>query len=189
MGIEHFLRTLRRQRVIRLEEDLDFGIKKIMRERWDLLTLIEVYQNLEEVESLIQKNKIIEENSIPKFLQDVEKIKKEYPFDKKPIFPNWDFAKFLGEILMFSGNVKTVMLLPADSLSPLPSYNPTVRVWRILDGFFTAAQKRRNNIEEEEKRITTFILIASKKHVYYMQLVLSILSIVIGLVIGWIFYK
>jgi hypothetical protein len=188
MSIGYF-RNLRRQRVIRLEEDLDFGIKKIMRERWDFLTLIEFYQNLEELESLIQKDKIIEESSIDKFVQDIEKIKKNYPFEKKTVFPEWNFNHFLGEVLFLSGSIKTVILLPPDSLPPLPTYSPTARAWRIIDGFFTAAQKRRDNIEAEEKRITTFILIASEKHVYYMQLVLSVLAIVIGIVIGWIFNK
>ena len=77
-----FFRNLRRQRVLNLEEDLNFGVKKIMRERRDFLTLIEFYQNLEELENLIQKEKVIEEHSKIELLQDIEKIKKNYPFDK-----------------------------------------------------------------------------------------------------------
>lgn len=189
MGHIGFFRNLRRQRVVKLEEDLDFGIKKTMRERWDFLTLIEFYQNLEELESLIRKSKILEEGSTDQILQDIAKIKKNYPFDEKLDFPHWDFTNFISELLLLSGNIKKVILLPTDSLQQLPSYHPTARAWRIIDGFFTAAQKRRDNVEEEEKRITTFILIASKKHIYYMQLLLSVLSIVIGIVIGWMFYK
>ncbi|HSW87132.1 MAG TPA: hypothetical protein VLG49_06505 [Rhabdochlamydiaceae bacterium] len=184
-----FFRNLRRKRVIRLEEDLDFGIKKTMRDRWDFLTLIEFYQNLDELEGLIRKDKIIEEHSIDQFLHDIEKIKKDYPFDKKLTVPNWDFNHFLLEILWLSGNIKKVILLPSDSLSQLPSYSPMTRAWKILDGFYTLAQKRRDNVEEEEKRITTFILIAVKKHIYYMQFLIDILLIVVGIVIGWLFSK
>src|SRR5690242_646811 len=114
MGIG-FFRNLRRKRVIRLEEDLDFGIKTIMRDRWDFLTLIEFYQNLDELETLIRKDKIIEESSIDQSLHDIEKIKKDCPFDKKLAVPNWDFNHFLLEILWLSGNIKKVILLPSES--------------------------------------------------------------------------
>jgi hypothetical protein len=41
-----------------LDEDLTFGVKKVMRERWDFLTVVEFYQNLEELEHLLKKKTI-----------------------------------------------------------------------------------------------------------------------------------
>jgi hypothetical protein len=182
-----FFRNLRRQRVVKLQEDLDFGIKKTMQERWDFLTLIEFYQNLEELDGLIQNNKIIEEDSVHKIVLEIGKIKKNYPLDKKTDVPKWDFNQFLSDIFFLSGNIKKALLLPPDNSSQLPAYHPTVRTWRILDSFSTSIQKRRDTIDEEEKRITSFILIASKKHIYYMQFIIDILLIVIGIIIGWLF--
>ncbi len=88
MGHIGFFRNLRRQRVVKLEEDLDFGIKKTMRERWDFLTLIEFYQNLEELESLIRKSKILEEGShLIKLFKILQKSKKITRLTKNLIFP------------------------------------------------------------------------------------------------------
>ncbi len=184
-----YFRKQRRKRVIQLGEDLDFGINRVMRERWDFLSHVAFYQNLEELESLIQKNNILEKNSVDRILLAIEKIKKDYPVERKPLSLHGDFNNFMGEVLLLSGEIKKVILLPSDSASELPAHNPTARAWRILDGFFTAAEKRRETMEEEEKRLTTFIMIASKKHVYYMQMVINILAIGIGIVIGWIFSR
>ena len=182
-----FFRKIRRNRVIRLDEDLAFGVKKVMRERWDFLTLVEFYQNLEELEHLLRKEKIVEESSKNKCIEDIEKLKREYPFDKKSL-PEWDINHFLKDVLWLAGNIKQVVLLPSTDVE-LPSYHPFARVWKILDGFFTAEQRRRDIMEEEEKRITEFILIAVKKHIYYMQFCIDLFLIVIGIIIGWLFTK
>ena len=52
-------RQIRRKRVIRLDEDLAFGVKKVMHERWDFLTLIEFHQNLEELEHLLVQSALL----------------------------------------------------------------------------------------------------------------------------------
>lgn len=180
-------RKIRRLRVMRLEEDLDFGIKNIMRERWDLLTLIEFYQNLEELESILRKEKIVEESSVDSYVHDIEKIKNEYPFDKKLVLPQWNIDHFINELLWFAGKIKKAILFPPDDRSELPSYHPIARVWTILDSFSSSIQKRRKILEDEEQRITTFILIAAKKHIYYMELFITIAIIAVGVVIGWLF--
>jgi len=182
-----FFRKIRRKRVIRLDEDLTFGVKKVMRERWDFLTLIEFYQNLEELEHLLRKEKIVEELSRNRSIEDIEKLKRDYPFDKK-VLPEWDINHFLRDVLWVAGNMKQVVLLPSSGIE-LPSYHPLTRTWKILENFFTAEQRRRDIIEEEEKRITTFILVAVKKHIYYIQFFIDILLIVIGIIIGWLFTK
>jgi hypothetical protein len=184
-----FFRRLRRKRVIMLQEDLDFGIKKIMRERWDSLTLIEIYQDLEELESLIRKDKIVDESAARSFLKEIEAIKRTYPFDKGFSQPSWDLNNFLHEIICLAGSVKRALLTPPDNLSLLPPYSPIARAWDVLNRFYSLAQKRSDNIKEEEERITTFILIALKKHIYYMQFLIDLLLIVVGIVIGWLFSR
>lgn len=186
MPIE-FFRKIRRKRVIRLNEDLAFGIKKVMRERWDLLTLIEFYQNLEELENLLRKEKIVEELSRTRSIDSIEKIKSDYPFDKR-VLPEWDINHFIADVLWVMGNIKQFVLPPSSDVE-LPSYHPLARAWKILDGFFAAAQRRQDIVEEEEKRITTFILVAVKKHIYYLQFFIDIFIIVIGIIIGWLFTK
>jgi hypothetical protein len=120
-----FFRKIRRNRVIRLDEDLAFGVKRVMRERWDFLTLIEFYQNLEELEHLIRKEKIVEESSKQKCIDEIERIKRDHPFDKKTL-PEWDINHFLRDVLRVSGEIKQVVLSPATP-SDLPSYHPLVR--------------------------------------------------------------
>jgi hypothetical protein len=182
-----FFRKIRRKRVIRLDEDLAFGVNRVMRERWDLLTLIEFYQNLEELEHLLRSEKIVEESSKNRLIDNIEKIKHDYPFNDR-VLPEWDINHFLKEVLWVAGSTKQVALLPSTDVE-LPSYHPLARTWKILDNFFAAAQRRRAITEEEEKRITTFILVAVKKHIYYLQFFIDILVIVIGIVIGWLFTK
>lgn len=182
-----FFRKIRRLRVIRLEEDLDFGIKKIMRERWDLLYLIEFYQNLEELESILRKETIVEKDANEIFLREIEKIKKDHPFDKKLILPHWDYNHFINDIIWLSGTIKLAVLFPSENIRELPFYHPIARAWALLEGFTTAVEKRRETLEDQEQRITSLILIASKKHIYYMELFITIAIIVIGVVIGWLF--
>lgn len=182
-----FFRKIRRKRVIRLDEDLAFGVKKVMRERWDFLTLIEFYQNLEELEHLLQKEKIVEESSRQKSIDEIEKIKHDYPFDRR-VLPEWEINHFLRDVLWVAGSIKQCVVSSPTDTEP-PSYHPLTRAWKILDGFFALEQRRREIMEEEEKRITTFILVAVKKHIYYMQFCIDILLIVIGIIIGWLFTK
>jgi len=182
-----FFRKLRRKRVIRLDEDLAFGVNKVMRERWDFLTLIEFYQKLEELEQLLRKEKIVDELSLNKSIDSIEKIKRDYPFDNK-VLPEWNINHFLKDVLWAAGNIKQVVLLPSTNIE-LPPYHPLTRVWKILDGFLAAEKRRRDIMEEEEKRLTTFILVAVKKHIYYLQFFIDILVIVIGIIIGWLFTK
>jgi hypothetical protein len=182
-----FFRKIRRKRVIRLDEDLAFGVKKAMRERWDFLTLTEFYQNLDELEYLLRKEKIVDDLSKNRSIDIIEKVKSDYPFDNK-VLPEWDINLFLKDALWVVGNIKQVILLPSTDVE-LPSYHPLARAWKILDNFFAAEQRRRDIVEEEEKRITTFILVAVKKHIYYLQFFFDILVIVIGIIIGWLFTK
>ncbi len=180
-----FFRKIRRKRVIRLNEDLNYGVNKVMRERWDLLTIIEFYQRLEELENLLRKEQIVEESSKTKSIDAIEKIKRDYPFDKK-VLPEWEINHFLNDMLGVAGSIKEAILIPS---SELPSYHPLSRAWKILDNFFELEQRRREIIEDEEKRITTFILVAVKKHIYYMQFLIDIFLIVIGIIIGWLFAR
>jgi hypothetical protein len=182
-----YFRKIRRRRVIRLDEDLAFGVAKVMRERWDLLTLIELFQNLEELEQLLRKENIVEEPFKNQAIDNIAKIKRDYPFNHK-VLPEWDINHFLKDVLWAAGDIKQVVLLPSTN-KELPSYHPFARAWKLLDGFFAAEQRRRDLMEEEEKRITTFILVAFKKHIYYMQFFIDILLIVIGIIIGWLFTK
>ncbi len=180
-----FFRKIRRERVIRLDEDLTFGVKKVMRERWDFLTLVEFYQNLEELEHLLKKENIVEESSRKKAIDDIEKIKRDYPFDKR-VLPVWEINLFLRDVLWVAGSIKQVALVPSENIA---SYHPVARAWKVLDSFYAAEQRRRDIVEEEEKRITEFILVAVKKHIYYLQFFIDILLIVIGILIGWLFAK
>jgi hypothetical protein len=182
-----FFRRIRRKRVVRLDEDLAFGVKKVMRERWDFLTIVEFYQNLEELEHLLRKEKIVEEPSRQKSIDEIEKIKHDYPFDRR-VLPEWEINHFLKDVLWVAGNIKQ-LVVSSSTDTELPSYHPLARAWKILDGFFALEQRRREIMEEEEKRITTFILVAVKKHIYYMQFCIDILLIVIGIIIGWLFTK
>ncbi len=182
-----FFRRIRRKRVIRLSEDLAFGVNKVMRERWDLLIIIEFYQNLDELESLLRKEKIVEESSRNKLIEDIEKIKRDYPFEKKSL-PEWEINQFLKDMLGVASNIKQNLLIPPTDRE-LPSYHPLGRAWKLCDNFSTLEQHRRDIIEDEEKRITTFILVAVKKHIYYMQFFIDILLIVIGIIIGWLFAR
>ncbi len=175
-----FFRKLRRKRVILLDEDLTFGVKKVMRDRWDLLLLVEFYHNLEELEHLIRKEKIVEELSKKGLIDDIEKIKRDYPFEKR-VLPEWDIDHFIGDLLWVAGSIKKVVLLSSEI--------PLERARKILDDFFGLDQRRRSIMEEEEKRLTTFILVASQKHIYYLQFFINILIIIIGVVIGWLFAK
>lgn len=168
-----------------MNEDLSFGVNKVMRERWDFLIIVEFYQNLSELEHLINKEKIVEESSRDKSIKAIEKIKQDYPFDQR-VLPTWNIEHFLRDVLAVAGNIKQVVLLPE---TELPSYHPLSRAWKVLDGFFAAEQRRREIMEEEEKRISTFILITVKKHIYYMQFLIDIFLIVIGIIIGWLFAK
>jgi hypothetical protein len=187
MGVGLF-RKIRRKRVIRLDEDLAFGVKKVMRERWDFLTLIEFSQNLEELETLLRNEKIVkDELSKNQTIESLEKLKRDYPFDHR-VLPEWDVNQFIQDVLWVAGTIKQVILVPSTDME-LPSFHPLARTWKILDGFFAAEQRRRDIMEEEEKRITTFILVAVKKHIYYMQFFIDIMLIVIGIIIGWLFAR
>ncbi len=160
-----------------------------MKKRWDFLYVLGNYSYLEELECLIAQSKILgDDSNALVMLCRIREVKKEYPFESRRDLPTWNIDRFTVDVLLLVGDLKKVMPIPQYNPSPhLPAYEPSSRVWEIIEGFFDSAKKRKTNHEEEVERASLAMLQSTKLHTYYAQLGIAISTIVLGIVIGWLF--
>lgn len=176
----------RKKRLAKWEDDVTAGADGAMQRRWDFLYVLRNYYYLEELERLISKSNILPEDSKSRVIKSIQKIKQRHPFLDRKILPSWKINTFTGDVLLLAGDLKKMMPMSEVLQTSQQEYDTHERVEKIIEEFWHLAKDRQKNYEEEIARTSQSMLHSTKLHTYYVQLVISMSVIALGIVIGFV---